>query len=73
MRRIRVRSSHIRSVGYNKDQSCLEIKFKNREVYQYHDVPVDVWKGLMASMSKGQYMHKNVRGKYKHKRLETPT
>jgi len=56
-----VRSSALRSVGYDQEQRVLEIEFTNGTVYQYFDVSPDVYRGLMAAESHGRYFHQHVR------------
>ncbi len=56
-----VRSSALRSVGY--EQRVLEVEFTNGAVYQYFDVPPEVYRGLMAAESHGRYFDQHVRDK----------
>lgn len=76
MRRTRVRrkavtSTNLASVGYKKREKTLEIRFKsNGSVYQYKDVPEDVYNNLMSAESKGQFLHNNIRGVYQYERLD---
>ena len=58
-----VRSSALRSVGYDQEQRALEIEFTSGAVYQYFDVPAEVYRGLMAAESHGRYFHQQVRDK----------
>lgn len=55
MRRSAVRSSVIRSVGYDGKDKVLEIEFRSGTVYRYLDVPAGIFVRLMASPSKGRY------------------
>ena len=65
-----VRSSALRSVGYDPKQRVLEIEFTNRSVYQYSDVPPKVYRGLMAAESHGRYFYQHVRNKsYRYQRM----
>lgn len=56
-----VRSSALRSVGYDQEQRVLEIQFTNGAVYQYFDVPAEVYSGLMAAESHGWYFNRHIR------------
>ena len=56
-----VRSSALQSVGYDQEQRVLEIEFTGGEVYQYFDVPAEVYRGLMKAESHGRYFHQHVR------------
>jgi len=65
-----VRSSAMRSAGYNQEQRVLEIEFTNGDVYRYFDVPAEVYRGLLAAESHGRYFHQHVRGKtYRYRRI----
>lgn len=45
------------SIGYDPAPRILEIEFRSGEVYQYLDVPQDVYHALHAAPSKGRYFH----------------
>jgi len=46
--------------------SVLEIEFKNRSIYQYRNVPENIYKRLMNSSSKGTYLSENIKDKYSY-------
>lgn len=64
MRRTRVDSSAISSVGYDERTSLLEVEFRSGAVYDYYDVPAKVWKDLQKAPSKGQFISRHVRDQY---------
>jgi len=64
MIRQRVRSSDLRSVGYDPTQSILEIEFNSGGIYQYFNVPGNVYHGLMAASSHGKYFHAHIKDHY---------
>jgi hypothetical protein len=51
-----VDSSMIHAVGYDPKHQMLEVVFNSGKVYQYLEVPQNVYDELMASDSKGSYM-----------------
>jgi hypothetical protein len=61
MTRQPVTSSNLRSVGYDRHTRTLEIEFVSSGVYQYFDVPPEVFEALMAAPSKGAYFEQGVR------------
>jgi hypothetical protein len=67
MDRHSVESTVIRAVGHTR---VLEIEFESGRVYQYYDVPEDVYEGMLASDSKGRYFNTHVRGKYPYQEIE---
>ena len=64
-----VASSAIEAVGYDEDDGVLEIEFHHGGVYEYFDVPKEVYQDLLTAGSRGRYFHENVRGKYDYRRL----
>ena len=69
MERQEVDSSNIDAVGYDETTQTLEIEFRNR-VYQYEDVPEDVYEGLMGADSIGGFFHECIRDVYPCSRIE---
>ncbi|MCD4751965.1 MAG: KTSC domain-containing protein [Anaerolineaceae bacterium] len=55
MNRNPVVSSNIMSIGYDATRMILEIEFKGGSLYQYSNVPLDVYEGLMAAGSHGRF------------------
>jgi hypothetical protein len=64
-----VRSSNLKSVGYDSENEILEIEFKSGGIYQYSKVPEVVYSKLMSSSSHGKYFHKMIRDKYPTKKV----
>ena len=64
-----VSSSNIKSVGYDLDSTLLEIEFHDGSIYQYSNVPQSVHTALMAAVSLGSFLHKNIRGKYSYRKV----
>lgn len=65
MERIPVDSSNISSIGYDEDSSTLEIEFHSGAVYQYFDVPLNVYQGIMEAASKGLNLAQHIKGYYR--------
>lgn len=72
MKREIVRSSNLASIGYDESSEILEIEFLNGGIYQYLNVPVDVYEELMNAKSHGTYFSANIRNNtsYKTKKLK---
>ena len=58
----------MRSMGYQAETGVLEIEFQSGEVYEYFDVPADVYVGLEKAESKGQYFNREIRDDYGYAR-----
>lgn len=61
MNRQSVESSNLASVGYDAENEILEIEFNHGGVYQYFDVPKNVYEELMSASSHGQYFDRNIK------------
>jgi len=70
MKRTPVISSNLKSVGYDPKTRVLEIEFLNGAVYQYDNVPLEVYKGLMKASSHGKYFHAHIRDRYPYRRVK---
>jgi hypothetical protein len=64
MRRRRVDSSTMRSVGYERKRRVLEIEFESGAVYQYLGVPARIYEQLVGAESKGRYFNSEIRDVY---------
>lgn len=64
MRRVPVRSSALRSVGYDPRTWALEVEFDSGEVYRYLDVPPEVVGGFIDARSKGTYLTTRIKPHY---------
>lgn len=69
MKRQSVESSNLASVGYDAENEILEVEFKHGGVYQYFDVPQNVYKELMNASSHGVYFSANIRNNYEFRKL----
>lgn len=61
MKRSKVISSNINSVGYDKNKNLLEVEFYNGGIFQYHPVTNEQYKDLMKADSIGEHFSKNIR------------
>ena len=59
-----VRSSNLKSIGYDLKRSALEIEFVDGSVYQYSGVPESVHQALTAATSHGSFFHRRIKDKY---------
>jgi hypothetical protein len=70
MEREKVNSSSLASIGYKND--ILEIEFrKTGDVYQYLNVPEDVFLSIMKAKSKGAYFTSYIRENYDFKKVKS--
>ena len=69
MRRMKVDSSAVRSVGYDVEQRALEVEFENGGVYRYADVPPEEVVALLEADSIGRYMNTHIKARYPAERV----
>lgn len=70
MNRAPVKSSNIKSVGYDPARRLLEVEFSSGGVYQYEDVSKEEFNALMHADSIGGHFHIHIRNSFKTKRVE---
>jgi hypothetical protein len=66
MRLDTVESDVIHAIGYDPEIRLLEVIFNDGSIYQYREVPQEVYEGLMSAESKGQYFQQNVRDEFQY-------
>jgi len=64
MNRQHVQSSDIESIGYDEALQRLEIKFLSGGIYQYSNVPDNIYNGVINASSHGKYFHEYVKDKF---------
>ena len=67
--RIPVASSNIASVGYDKETRILEIEFHHGAIYQYFDVPEEVYIGLINSSAKASYFMNEIKSIFEFQKM----
>jgi hypothetical protein len=72
MDRVQVRSSNIRSIGYDQKTQTLEVEFLKGGIYKYFDVPRAIWAGFIGADSKGKYFIAHIKGVYRYSSLLIP-
>ena len=69
MDRMPVESSVLVSAGYLPQRRTLEIEFRSGMLYQYLDVPPQIYTGLLTAVSKGTYFNANIRNSFSSKKI----
>ncbi len=59
----------LRFVGYDRKLRVLEVVFNSGDRYRYKGVPLVKYEELMKAESIGQYMHRNIIGRYDYERV----
>ncbi len=69
MLRCALQSDSLAGVVYRRDQSWLEVEFRDGTRYRYFDVPLDCLQQLLAADSKGSYFNRNIRNRFRFQRI----
>ena len=69
MQRYSVASSNIASVGYDLATETMEVQFLSGSVYQYYNVPENMYDRLMREGSKGRFLHTYIKNAYPYSRV----
>jgi hypothetical protein len=56
-----VSSTSLQSVGYDEAKQILEVEFQRGTVYQYFEVPPQIYQELLAADSHGTYFAQNIK------------
>jgi lysyl-tRNA synthetase, class II len=57
-------SSVLSMAEYDDEAQTLDLTFNSGRTYTYHDVPKDVYDGLVSSSSPGQYYNSQIKDIY---------
>ncbi len=63
-----VSSSTITRVAYDSTAMTLFVEFRNGTVYEYFDIPQNIYDELIMSPSVGRYLAQNIKGMYRYAR-----
>ena len=62
-------SNIVRTVDYDPEMRILTVGFPREALYQYEDVPPEVYRDLAAAKSRGGYFNQHVRPVYRFRRV----
>jgi KTSC domain len=68
MKRENIKSTIIRSVGYDEQKEMLEVEFNGGALYEYDKVPRKEYDEMMKAPSKGVYFNSHIREAFPHKK-----
>ena len=70
MERQTINSEMILAAGYDVSTGTLEIEFrKGGAIWQYLDVPENMWHEFLSAESQGKYWHANVKNRFREVRV----
>ncbi|MCX0399576.1 KTSC domain-containing protein [Clostridium perfringens] len=68
MNMIPVSSSNLVAVGYDSSTATLRVAFHSG-VYDYYNVPQNIFEGLLNASSKGKYHHAFIKNSYRYSQV----
>ncbi len=69
MERYSVASSNIASIGYDAGTETLDVEFLSGAIYQYYNVPQNMYDQLMQAGSKGRFLNTYIKNAYPYSRV----
>jgi len=63
-------SSVVAAIKYDAESSRLRVIYVSGMVYDYKDVPEEVWRAMKASFSKGAFLNQHIKGKYDFEKVK---
>ncbi len=69
MERYSVASSNISSIGYDAGTDTLEVEFLSGAIYQYYNIPQNMYDQLMQAGSKGRFLNTYIKNAYPYSRV----
>ncbi len=63
-------SSVVAAINYYTETSTLRIRYVSGAIYDYKDVPKEVYVAMKASASKGTFLRLEIKDKYAFERIK---
>lgn len=63
-------SSVVAAIKYDASSGTLRIIYISGLVYDYKNVPEEVYAAMKTSFSKGEFLNKHIKGKYEFMKIE---
>lgn len=63
-------SSVVSTMSYNADTSTLRVVFVSGKIYDYKNVPEEVYHAMKTSASKGTYLNQHIKAHYEYEKIK---
>lgn len=64
-----INSSNLKSASYQTEAKTLSVTFKNGSIYEYYDVPWELFTKFRMSESQGKFMNQHINKAFKYKKV----
>jgi len=65
---VTINSTNLKGASYDTETKTLSTTFNNGSIYEYYEVPWEVFTKLRTAESQGKYFTSNIKDKYKFKK-----
>ena len=65
---VTINSTNLKGASYDTETKTLTTTFNNGSIYDYYEVPWEIFTKLRTSESQGKYFTSNIKEKYKFKK-----
>jgi hypothetical protein len=63
-------SSVISAIKYDASSLTLRVIYISGAIYDYKNVPEEVYTAMKTAFSKGIFLNKNIKGKYEYEKIK---
>jgi hypothetical protein len=67
---VTIKSSNLKFASYNTSTKTLTVTFNNESIYEYYNVPWDVFTKLRMAESQGKFFNTEISKNYKYKKIK---
>lgn len=67
---VSIKSSNLQLASYNTTSKILTITFNNGSIYEYYDLPWNIFTKFRMTESQGKYFNTEISKNYKYKKLK---
>jgi hypothetical protein len=65
-----IKSSNLKFASYETFTKILTITFNNESIYEYYNVPWEIFARLRSTESQGKYFNTEIARNYKYKKIK---
>ena len=66
---VSIQSSNLKSASYNTTGKILKVTFNNGSIYEYYDLPWNVFTKLRLSESQGKFFNAEISKNFRYKKI----
>jgi hypothetical protein len=67
---VSITSSNLKSATYNTEEKTLIVEFNNGAIYQYNEVPWEIFTKFRMAESQGKFFNTSISKTYKYQKVK---